>query len=180
VTKVTASHTPPHPTPWADSYEGYCDKEGQCVTVDSNDLLDELDKFLNGLSPKNAWKWVKEHWPYALAILAGIIFLTVGLVCTRQRGRAIIVDDEDADKETVPLMRRGSTASARSTRSTLSARSVDTLSRDPVAPWHHPAISERQANRLLTAASCTGWSMGEMVSECVSSREVGEWRRSIV
>ena len=40
------------------SYEGYCDETGNCKTVESQDVLDELDDLLTQ-DPSDAWAWLK-------------------------------------------------------------------------------------------------------------------------
>lgn len=141
----------------ARSYQGYCNQRGQCITVDSQDLLNELDKILDGLSPRSAWNWIKQHWPYAFAALGGIVLLTVGLVCTRHRGRAVLTEPggeegrdraRDRQSEQIPLMSRR--AEDPETGRT------GTIERGLFGPWHHPSLSEREADKLLLSAGCTG------------------------
>jgi hypothetical protein len=62
------------------SYTGYCNPKGQCISVDSQDLINELDDLLNNLSAKKAWAWLVNNWPYALGALAGLLLLAFGLM----------------------------------------------------------------------------------------------------
>lgn len=62
------------------SYEGYCNKNGQCVTVNSQDVLNELEDLVNSISAKGAWKWITSNWPYAAAAAGVVGIIVVGLV----------------------------------------------------------------------------------------------------
>jgi hypothetical protein len=49
------------------------------------DLLNELEDFLKNISAKETWAWIKNNWPYALAVLGGLIVIAWGLVVSTSR-----------------------------------------------------------------------------------------------
>ena len=67
-------------------HTGYCDSFGFCITVDSDDLLNNLRNAFKRLFSKAAmnsfWGWIKEHWYVRLSWLT-LLAEVVASVCTK-------------------------------------------------------------------------------------------------
>eukprot|EP00039_Didymoeca_costata_P027223 m.17835 g.17835 ORF g.17835 m.17835 type:complete len:758 (+) comp6124_c0_seq1:142-2415(+) len=87
------------------NYEGYCDEGGECVIVDSEQVLDRLKKLLSGIDANKVWEWIKSDWVRSGGILAGFIVLLVALYATRRRVKYKYksLDDDDMDNKTALL-----------------------------------------------------------------------------
>ena len=135
-------------------------------------LLEELQKYLAGLTPRNVWNWITQHWPYALVGVGGAILVTAGLIGTRRRGKAVLLDpeaqasrkakknrniDEESD-DTLPLIssdrRHGYSDGAGGAKEI--PLEASSMGRDLLGPWHHPDLTERETNNLLNSAGCSG------------------------
>eukprot|EP00041_Stephanoeca_diplocostata_P034451 m.1177648 g.1177648 ORF g.1177648 m.1177648 type:complete len:193 (+) comp24524_c0_seq49:671-1249(+) len=65
---------------------GYCDQGGECVVVESEDKLAELeDRLKQALNAKAVWNWIKSNWLRSAGILLGVVALGFLLYRTRRR-----------------------------------------------------------------------------------------------
>lgn len=68
-------------------YEGYCDPGGECVTIDSEDLIERLKDLFKKFNAKGVWDWIAEDWARSGGILGGIVVLCAAFYCTRRRSK---------------------------------------------------------------------------------------------
>jgi hypothetical protein len=58
-----------------DGFQGYCDQGGECVTIESEKLLDRLRGILRNLDFGKVWKWITDDWLRSGGILVGLLKL---------------------------------------------------------------------------------------------------------
>lgn len=114
------------------NYQGYCDTNAKCVTVQSQNALDALESYLSGLSASAVAAWLQSNWPYLLAGAGGGVILFFALKYTYRRRH---LDDE----EYIPL--------TDSENQSVEDRSPDYL---------HEGLTHRDANTLLKAVAVLG------------------------
>ncbi|EGD75708.1 hypothetical protein PTSG_07825 [Salpingoeca rosetta] len=168
-----------------DDYNGYCDAGGNCITLNNNGILDELDRFLKGLSWSRAWGWIKGNWQWLLLGIGALIALIALLVVTkprmkvrrkrRRRRRSYDFDydddydelygsdgwsgadddDDNDDDERLALVPSSRSRGIRS-HGAIARNSDDNSDLLAADPWFHPHMSETQATRVLKRANVPG------------------------
>ena len=91
------------------NFQGYCNQQLQCVEVRSQDLLDELQAYLDNLSFGKIWAWISDDWARSIGILAAIVVVCIGLYMTRQRTnfRELLSPTKSRSGEYEPLQQGG-------------------------------------------------------------------------
>ena len=55
------------------------------MTLNNDNILDGLERFLDNIDWSNTWKWLRHNWKWVLAFFGGVVVLVIALIVTRPK-----------------------------------------------------------------------------------------------